>query len=146
MNHLKGSIITATGMAMLAVLGVACTLASPTPTEPNLPAITVSNLRIPTPPPSPTPSPSPTPGQLPGDAPRGQAIFALQQCAACHGQGGAGGFAPALNTADFRQKFAQDAVLWTLLRQGSGAMPAYGVNRLTDQEMADLIAYVRSLP
>lgn len=144
MKRLKGMVIAAAGVALLVALSVGCTLASPTPTESHPSAVTVTNLRIPTPLPSPTPSPSPTPGQLSGDASRGQTIFATQ-CAACHGQGGAGGFAPALNTTEFQQKFSQDAALRTILRQGSGAMPAYGVNRLSDHELADLIAYVRSL-
>jgi len=53
--------------------------------------------------------------------------------------------APALNTAKVAEKFATDAALAQFMRQGGGDMPSYDAGRVSDQELADLIAYMRSL-
>ena len=71
-----------------------------------------------------------------GDAERGAVIFE-QECAACHGPGGAGGSGPALQGARL------DATLVTArVRQGGGAMPA---GLVTGQDEADVVAYVVSI-
>lgn len=132
------------GVVALIAISAACTSASPAPTVSEPPTVTVTNVRILTPTPAPSPPPASTPGQPLGDVSRGQVIYA-QQCAACHGSAGEGGIGPALNTDEFAQEFADDAALTAVVRTGRGVMPAYGSNRLTDQAMADLIAYMRSL-
>jgi ubiquinol-cytochrome c reductase cytochrome c subunit len=76
------------------------------------------------------------------DLGRGGELFRLQ-CAACHswaGEGGAllHGEAPELTKATARQ--TAEAV-----RVGPGAMPAFGTAALDDQQLADVVAYVRQL-
>ncbi|HSC78447.1 MAG TPA: c-type cytochrome [Candidatus Acidoferrales bacterium] len=88
------------------------------------------------------------PAPAKGDSARGLKLFA-QNCAGCHGIGGRGGFAPELANATFQQA-ATDEFIATTIRHGrqGTAMPAFqrpGVSGLTDAELADLLAYVRSL-
>lgn len=84
------------------------------------------------------------PTEQPANMSRGGDVY-TQQCAACHGPAGTGGFAPALNSAEFRQTYASDAAIADLVRAGKGVMPALGAAKLSDEDMADLIAYLRSL-
>lgn len=83
-----------------------------------------------------------------GDANRGMALFA-RNCAGCHGAGGRGGMAPELANSTF-QEAASDDFIVTTIRFGRQAtiMPAFqrpGMAGLTDGEIADLLAYIRSL-
>ncbi len=70
---------------------------------------------------------------------RGKALMVSKGCAACHGLEGRGGAVgpPMLGftTAKFEQR----------TRKGPGGMPAYGESALTNQDMADLEAYLDSL-
>ena len=77
-----------------------------------------------------------------GDAVAGGEQFRLQ-CAACHAWAGTGGAlveraAPPLG----RSTPAQVA---EAVRVGPGQMPAFGPAALTDQQLADVVAYVRTL-
>jgi len=65
-------------------------------------------------------------------------------CVECHGAGGAGGDAPSLNRARLLHA-PTDAALISILTNGipNTAMPR--IRRFTDNEMAQLVAYVRSL-
>jgi mono/diheme cytochrome c family protein len=58
-----------------------------------------------------------------------------QQCAPCHGAGGAGGVGPSLQTSTMT-----DAELLQIIRDGSSTMPAFGPT-LTDTEIDALVAY-----
>ena len=85
-----------------------------------------------------------------GDANRGAAIF-IRYCAGCHGVGGHGGVAPELANPTFQQA-ASDAFIVTTIRNGrqGTAMPSFqpnvaGSRRLSDAEIADLLAFVRAL-
>lgn len=78
----------------------------------------------------------------PGDAARGEALY-LSKCAGCHAP--QANFGPLLNTADFQTRYADDADLAFVIRSGREPMPAFTVERLDDQELADIIAYLRSL-
>lgn len=94
----------------------------------------------------PTATPAPTPAPLKGDVSRGQELYTGKKCARCHGKEGVGtDMAPALNTAKVADKYATDEALAQLLRKGSGDMDGYDSTRLSDQELADIIAYMRSL-
>lgn len=76
-----------------------------------------------------------------GDATRGAEAFALR-CASCHGQDGLMAGAPRLAGATFQATYS-DAMIAHVLRQGrDDKMPAF---KLRDGELADLIAYLRSL-
>lgn len=74
--------------------------------------------------------------------PPGKTVFA-QSCARCHGYRGEPlrGGTPALTPAKIAGQ--GDQVLALLVRSGKGDMPAFGA--LTDQQVADLIAYLRSI-
>lgn len=83
---------------------------------------------------------------------RGEAIYQAQ-CAACHGATGQGDGpeAAGLNPppADFTSPLhrihgARDLIFWVENGIPGSAMPAFG-DRLSDQEIADVVAYVQSL-
>lgn len=83
-----------------------------------------------------------------GDVSRGALLFA-QNCAGCHGIAGRGGVAPELANPTFQQA-ATDEFIVTTVRTGRQrtAMPAFqraGVTGLSDGEIGDLLAYIRSL-
>ncbi len=75
-----------------------------------------------------------------GDLPEGLRLYA-NNCAPCHSSAGAGGalghavYAPALNRATPLQ--VAEAV-----RTGPGAMPVFGVETLSDAQLASIVRYV----
>jgi len=78
-----------------------------------------------------------------GDAQRGHAAFLKYQCYTCHGtlgQGGERGTGP---------KLAPNPFPWAgfefQVRTPRQDMPAYRKQHLSDQELADIYAYVRSV-
>jgi ubiquinol-cytochrome c reductase cytochrome c subunit len=82
----------------------------------------------------------PHPGE--GHLAEGGALFRLQ-CAACHSWAGDGGAlvevqSPALHEATAVQ-------IAEAIRVGPGQMPAFGAAALTDEQVADVVAYVRYL-
>jgi mono/diheme cytochrome c family protein len=87
------------------------------------------------------------PGQQPpqgaaGNADNGKRLYMKHTCYFCHGTAGQGGVAGARVAAVARnaQSFSR------YVRQPSGQMPAYSTRILSDQELTDIFAYVRSLP
>lgn len=78
------------------------------------------------------------PGALEGQARRGQIVFA-RRCGPCH-PGGEGGLGPSLN-----DKPLPEGLIRLQVRQGFGAMPAFGEDRLTEPELDDVVAYLRAL-
>jgi mono/diheme cytochrome c family protein len=79
-----------------------------------------------------------TPG---GDAASGEQLFAANGCGACHGATGEGGAGPKLIGLE-----EDDAQLFAAIKNGVAgtAMMAFG-DRLSDQEIRDLIAFIRQL-
>lgn len=75
-------------------------------------------------------------GSLTGDVTRGEAVFEV--CAVCHGADGTGGSGPSLVEEVPDQT---DAELEDIILNGYGDMAAQD---LTDQEVADVIAYCRA--
>jgi mono/diheme cytochrome c family protein len=79
-----------------------------------------------------------------GTAEAGKAVWALgnTSCRNCHGGDGEGGFGPALaGRIDLTfERFR------SYVRNPVGRMPAYIESELTDQEIADLVAYFNTLP
>ena len=71
---------------------------------------------------------------LEGDSDNGAEVFAAN-CAGCHAADGTGGSGPDITGED-----DQDEVTEVVL-EGEGSMPAYDGD-LTDQEIADVVAYV----
>jgi mono/diheme cytochrome c family protein len=83
-------------------------------------------------------------GQTPpsGNAANGKQLFEKQNCYYCHGTAGQGGrdgariAATALTPAQFTR----------YVRRPAGAMPAYTAKLLTDEQLADVYAYLKTLP
>lgn len=92
-----------------------------------------------------------------GDAKAGRALY-NKWCTSCHGVGGKGDGPVAANlpvkpgnhTDGTRMNTLPDTYLFTIIKQGGQAvqksqmMPPWGT-QLTDQQIRDVIAYVRSL-
>ena len=83
-------------------------------------------------------------GQTPaGSAERGKKVYQEKWCHSCHGtvgQGGERGAGPKIAPSPFPyEAFAQQT------RRPRANMPRYPVEVLSDQEMADIYAYVASI-
>ena len=76
-----------------------------------------------------------------GDVKNGQRIFESYGCYQCHGHDGHGGAGARLapNPIPFTA-FAR------YVRQPTGEMPPYTSKVVTDQELADIFAFLKSLP
>ena len=72
-----------------------------------------------------------------GNSSDGVDVYA-QSCAACHGDDGDGGSGPRLAG---EEAYTSADVVVDQIRNGGGGMPAFG-DRLSDQELADVSAYV----
>ena len=88
-----------------------------------------------------TPAPAPNNAAPKGDAANGKKIFASYGCYQCHGyegQGGAGArLAPKPLSFDAFAKY---------VRHPSREMPPYTAKVVKDQELADIYAYLLSIP
>jgi mono/diheme cytochrome c family protein len=73
----------------------------------------------------------------------GAAIFATY-CSACHGADGGGGRGPQLSDGHVVDHFANAADEIDVVTNGRGGMPAWK-DRLTDEEIAAVVAYTRTL-
>jgi mono/diheme cytochrome c family protein len=78
-----------------------------------------------------------------GDAGAGQQVFAAQ-CTSCH-PGANAGIGPALYGTQFVERYPEDGPLVAVIRQGKGGMPGFAEDRLTEQDLANTIAYLRGL-
>ena len=93
------------------------------------------------------PSASPPPGQPSaaapaGDAEKGKALFVKNGCYQCHnyeGHGGAAGARLAPNPLPFRG-------FVNYVRSPRGDMPPYSAKVMSEQDLADVHAYLRSRP
>ncbi|MBI2859607.1 MAG: cytochrome c, partial [Chloroflexi bacterium] len=127
--------------------------ATSTPPPPQPPATSTVAAPVSTPPatgttvPPQTTTPAPAAPATPaGNIETGERIYSDLGCSGCHAKGGKGtAFAPALVGPVFADKYRTDPALAELMRKGKGMMPAYGSFKLSDQGLADLIAYLRSL-
>jgi len=107
------------------ITGVIEYLRSGTPAAPSMPALT-----------------------LRGDANNGLTLF-LRNCAGCHGMDGRGGIAPEIGNPVF-QRAASDEFIVHTIRNGRPATPMPAFQRpdapaLSDQDIADLLAHIRTL-
>lgn len=69
---------------------------------------------------------------------RGEQVF-LSNCNGCHPGGGAG-IGPALNNRPIPESLVRSQV-----RNGRGIMPAFPRDRITDEQLDELVAYVAAL-
>src|SRR5262245_14730467 len=78
-----------------------------------------------------------------GNAENGKALFAKTGCYQCHGREGQGSPAtgPRLN-----QNPITYARFVSYIRKPSGEMPPYTAKIVTDQQAADIFAFLQSLP
>ena len=85
---------------------------------------------------------APAPSPAAGNAENGKRLYMKQTCYFCHGTAGQGGLAGARVAVVGRnlQGFTR------YVRQPAGQMPAYTDKILSDQELADIFAYLRALP
>ena len=89
-----------------------------------------------------TPPAAQPPAAPPGDAANGKTLFVKNGCYQCHnyeGQGGAAGARIAPNPPPFRG-------FVNYVRTPRGDMPPYTVKVMTEQDLADVYAYLRSRP
>jgi mono/diheme cytochrome c family protein len=71
----------------------------------------------------------------------GQQLYS-RFCDSCH-PGGGSGLGPSLRGAELEAEFADDEALKRVTREGVGTMPAF--RQLTDRQLDDIVAYIRTL-
>ena len=91
---------------------------------------------------TPPPSPSARAAAPAGDVKAGQALYTKMTCYYCHGTAGQGGIAGARIAVVQR---SADAFI-RYVRRPAGNMPAYTDRILSDQQLTDIYAFLRSLP
>jgi mono/diheme cytochrome c family protein len=73
---------------------------------------------------------------------RGAELFATRGCEHCHGKDGVNGeLGPDLQRVRNRMNAAQ---ITKQIREGSKGMPVFGPDQLTDEQVKDLVAYLRT--
>ncbi|MBI3934876.1 MAG: c-type cytochrome [Acidobacteria bacterium] len=87
---------------------------------------------------------------LPPSAPRGEVLFRTKQCVACHSIGGRGGdIGPDLGRAELPRRYGEIAVvMWNHAPQMNrlATTSAVPYPNFEPQELADVLAYLNSLP
>ncbi len=85
-----------------------------------------------------------TPASSPaaGNAENGKKLFVTYLCWSCHGSSGrAGGAAPAITPST---RSAEDLIKY--VRKPRGAMPPYTSKSISERELTDIAAYLRTIP
>jgi len=77
-----------------------------------------------------------------GDIARGERLY-RSRCYGCHAPEAR--YGPPHNTPEFKAKYPEDALLAQRIQSGSHPMPAFSATLLDQQQLADLVAYIRSL-
>jgi mono/diheme cytochrome c family protein len=90
-------------------------------------------------------TPAPAQDAPPGDAANGKRVYLADGCFTCHGRAGQGGAynGPAPILAKTAMPFEGFKMQ---LRNPSNDMPAYSEPVMSDKEIADIFAFVQSLP
>ncbi len=78
-----------------------------------------------------------------GDATRGKASFVAYGCYECHGTLGQGNYMSAPHIAPHPIPYV---ALIAYIRRPSGEMPSYAATILPDKDVADIYAYLSSIP
>lgn len=77
-----------------------------------------------------------------GNAENGKKLFVTYLCWSCHGSNGrAGGAAPAITPST---RTAEDLIKY--VRKPRGAMPPYTSKSISEKELTDIAAYLRTIP
>lgn len=82
-------------------------------------------------------------GQLAGDASDGQRLYFQTGCYACHGTIGQGGFLAGPKVTPPLLPYAAFA---GQLRDPANKMPRYGSETMSDQQVANIYAYLAAIP
>ena len=77
-----------------------------------------------------------------GNADRGKRLFQEKNCYYCHGTTGQG----SRDGARITNTILNAEGLIRYVRKPAGAMPAYTEKLISDQELQDIVAYLKSLP
>jgi mono/diheme cytochrome c family protein len=93
--------------------------------------------------PSPSPAPSPSVAALVGNAMSGKETF-TQYCSVCHAVGATGFIGPWIAGVNWTTPGLHAIVRGGV--GGYGSMPAFNANAVTDKNIADIAAYLASLP
>ncbi|PWT99867.1 MAG: hypothetical protein C5B51_26310 [Terriglobia bacterium] len=80
---------------------------------------------------------------LTGNADNGKRLFLKNACYQCHGLAGQGGLAGARLA---QTKLAQAAFVAYVRNPAPGGMPPYRAKVMSDQELADVWAFIKTLP
>ena len=78
-----------------------------------------------------------------GDAANGKRLFLRDGCYQCHGYAGQGGLAGARLA---QTKLTQEAFTAFVRNPAPGGMPPYRAPLISDQELADVYAYIKTFP
>ena len=79
---------------------------------------------------------------LTGNAENGKKLYVTYFCWSCHGSNGrAGGTAPAIAPST---RSGEDLIKY--IRKPRGAMPPYTSKSISDKEIADIAAFLRTIP
>ncbi|MBM4457946.1 MAG: hypothetical protein FJ011_09320 [Chloroflexi bacterium] len=115
--------------------------ASATPSQTTAPTATPSPTVTLTASPTETPAPTPEPTAGKIDADTGRQVWLRQECIDCHGENAEGDRGPTLAGTGL----TYDAVLLRV-RTGKGRMPDFTVEEISDLEVQQIYAWLRSLP
>ena len=80
-----------------------------------------------------------------GDAANGKRVYLAKNCQTCHGSSGQGGAMNGPAPVLAQTKMPLEAFK-AFVRMGPNDMPAYAESQLSDKNLADMYAFVRSLP
>ena len=79
----------------------------------------------------------------PGNAEHGKRLYLKNGCYQCHGQSGQGGLAGARLA---QTKLTQAAFIAYVRNPAPGGMPPYRAPVMTDQELTDVLTYIKTFP
>jgi mono/diheme cytochrome c family protein len=82
------------------------------------------------------------PGTPQGDPESGRILFRMMHCDGCHGPEGIGGRAPAIGGTGMGYR----RFVGRLRDPDSVIMPSFGRDRLSDQDVADILAWLKTRP
>lgn len=89
------------------------------------------------------PTATQAPATVPGDVARGQIVY-LAKCIGCHAAEAK--VAQPHHGEALMQKYKRDDALEQVIRTGRHPMPQFAESYLGDQQLADVIAYLKTLP
>jgi len=114
----------------------------PAPVAPLAPASQTPNLPLVSAPPVAAPETQSTVLSA-GDPVAGRGVFSAT-CNTCHPNASAG-IGPALYGPQLSARYPDEAAIAAVIRQGKGGMPAFSPGQLSDQDLANVVAYLHGL-